>query len=130
MAAVLGTPTWEAVDTLGHASWVRRIRARSWLRCPTVLSVSYLRSFVLQPAADMVIHTLEGDGCARWTTRAVRDAGVYSTTTPDDEALWRPVEGVVRKEHDVKFVHLSNWPGYKSGALDYTLRTMRKSSCN
>src|SRR5262249_60489564 len=39
----------------------------------------------------------------------------------DDEALWRPVEAWCAR-HRVKFAHLENWPGYKSGALNYALR--------
>jgi cellulose synthase/poly-beta-1,6-N-acetylglucosamine synthase-like glycosyltransferase len=39
----------------------------------------------------------------------------------DDEALWRPVEAWCAR-HGVKFAHLENWPGYKSGALNYALR--------
>ena len=39
----------------------------------------------------------------------------------DDEALWRPVEAWCRR-HGVEFAHLENWPGYKSGALNYALR--------
>src|SRR5208282_3222542 len=39
----------------------------------------------------------------------------------DDESLWRPVESWCRR-HGVTFKHLENWPGYKSGALNYALR--------
>ena len=41
----------------------------------------------------------------------------------DDEDLWRPVEAWCQR-HRVKFVHLADWPGYKSGALNYALRRM------
>src|SRR5207244_1560290 len=41
----------------------------------------------------------------------------------DDERLWRPVEQWCAR-HGVKFVHLADWPGYKSGALNYALRNM------
>ena len=41
----------------------------------------------------------------------------------DDEALWRPVETWCTR-HGVKFAHLADWPGYKSGALNYALREM------
>jgi glycosyltransferase involved in cell wall biosynthesis len=46
----------------------------------------------------------------------------------DDEALWRPVEAWCQ-EHRVKFVHLSDWPGYKSGALNYALEHMVPDEC-
>jgi hypothetical protein len=38
----------------------------------------------------------------------------------DDESLWRPVEAWC-EANGVKFAHLDNWPGYKSGALNYAL---------
>ena len=41
----------------------------------------------------------------------------------DDETLWRPVEAWCRR-HGVKFAHLEDWPGYKSGALNYALQEM------
>ena len=41
----------------------------------------------------------------------------------DDEELWRPVEAWCRR-HGVKFAHLQDWPGYKSGALNYALREL------
>jgi glycosyltransferase involved in cell wall biosynthesis len=46
----------------------------------------------------------------------------------DEEKLWRPVEAWCR-ENGVKFVHLSDWPGYKSGALNYALKHMVDDSC-
>jgi hypothetical protein len=46
----------------------------------------------------------------------------------DDESLWQPVAAWCR-EHDVQFVHLSDWPGYKSGALNYALEHMVPDSC-
>jgi glycosyltransferase involved in cell wall biosynthesis len=39
----------------------------------------------------------------------------------DDESLWRPVESWCLR-HGVTFKHLENWPGYKSGALNYALQ--------
>ena len=41
----------------------------------------------------------------------------------DDESLRRPVEHWCAS-HGVKFAHLSDWPGYKSGALNYALREL------
>ncbi len=41
----------------------------------------------------------------------------------DDEKLWRPVEAWCAG-HGVKFAHLEDWPGYKSGALNYALREL------
>jgi len=41
----------------------------------------------------------------------------------DEEALWRPLEAWCAR-HGAKFRHLEDWPGYKSGALNYALREM------
>src|SRR4029078_4653121 len=41
----------------------------------------------------------------------------------DDESLWRRVEAWCAR-HGVKFAHLDDWPGYKSGALNYVLRQL------
>jgi glycosyltransferase involved in cell wall biosynthesis len=41
----------------------------------------------------------------------------------DDVRLWKPVEEWCLR-HEVKFAHLENWPGYKSGALNYALRNL------
>jgi cellulose synthase/poly-beta-1,6-N-acetylglucosamine synthase-like glycosyltransferase len=38
-----------------------------------------------------------------------------------DESMWRPVEEWCLA-NQVTFVHLQDWPGYKSGALNYALR--------
>ncbi len=38
-----------------------------------------------------------------------------------DESLWRPVEEHCKKL-GFKFFHLKDWPGYKSGALNFALR--------
>ena len=38
----------------------------------------------------------------------------------DDPELWRPVRDWCAA-HGAKFAHLEDWPGYKSGALNYAL---------
>jgi len=41
----------------------------------------------------------------------------------DDEKLWRSAEERCAG-HGVKFAHLADWPGYKSGALNYARREL------
>jgi len=41
-----------------------------------------------------------------------------NTTDPD---LWRPVERFCATQERITFIHLEDWPGYKSGALNYAL---------
>ena len=68
---------------------------------------------------DMVIDTLR--------TLLRLDYGRYEVIliddNTDDESLWRPVEQWCAR-HGVKFAHLQDWPGYKSGALNYALREL------
>ena len=40
-----------------------------------------------------------------------------------DPAVWGPVEEYCRDRPRVKFVHVEDWPGYKSGALNLALRS-------
>src|SRR2546428_10345 len=65
---------------------------------------------------EMVIETL--DSLARL------DYSNYEVIVIDDntadERLWRPVEAHCRKL-GFKFFHLENWPGFKSGALNFAL---------
>ena len=121
-AAFLGTAyLWELCDALGSEHWRRRVEQGA----TTEQISSGAQPFVsLQVPAhfeppDMVIETL---------TRLQRlDYPNYEIIAIDDntedESLWRPVETWCA-EHDVKFVHLEDWPGYKSGALNYALREM------
>jgi glycosyltransferase involved in cell wall biosynthesis len=74
---------------------------------------------------DMVIETLESLRSIDYPRFEIQ---VLDDNT-DDETLWRPVEAWCR-DHDVKFVHLSDWPGYKSGALNYALEHLVDDSCD
>ena len=68
---------------------------------------------------DMVIDTLRS--LLGSTTRGTRSSS--STTTPTT----RRSGGRSRRwcaRHGVKFAHLEDWPGYKSGALNYALREL------
>ena len=66
---------------------------------------------------DMVIDTLR----ALLQLDYPRYEVILIDDNTDDEDLWRPVEAWCAS-HGVKFKHLENWPGYKSGALNYALR--------
>ena len=117
-AAFLGTAyLWELCDALGSEHWRRRV-ARG---APAVVPGGELPFVSLHVPAhneppDMVIDTLaklvELD-YPNYEIIAIDD-------NTDDEQLWRPVEQWCL-EHGVKFAHLSDWPGFKSGALNYAL---------
>ena len=68
---------------------------------------------------DMVIETLR----ALLRLDYPRYEIILIDDNTDDESLWRPVEAWCER-HGVKFAHLDNWPGYKSGALNYALRQL------
>lgn len=66
---------------------------------------------------DMVKETL--DALARLEYPDYEVIVIDDNTT--DERLWRPVEERCR-ELGFRFYHLENWPGFKSGALNFALR--------
>jgi cellulose synthase/poly-beta-1,6-N-acetylglucosamine synthase-like glycosyltransferase len=120
-AALLGCAyLWELCDTLGRASWTRRIGLRELAEAPG----DYQPFVCLQVPCyneppDMVIETLESLARIDYPNYEI----VVLDDNTDDESLWRPVESWCQA-HAVKFVHLTDWPGYKSGALNYALRNM------
>jgi cellulose synthase/poly-beta-1,6-N-acetylglucosamine synthase-like glycosyltransferase len=120
---------WELCDALGTEHWHRR---RPPLDPRRRIPTEMLRAVgpapdnppplvsVHVPAhnepPDMVIETLRA--LLRLDYPRVQIVVIDDNT--DDESLWRPVESWCRR-HDVTFKHLENWPGYKSGALNYAL---------
>ncbi len=120
-AAVLACAyLWELCDALGTERWRRRVTATT--QTPPVDGDAPFVSLHV-PAhnepPEMVIETLESLrrlDYPRYEIVAIDD-------NTDDEAMWRPVERWCA-EHGVKFVHLADWPGYKSGALNYALREL------
>jgi glycosyltransferase involved in cell wall biosynthesis len=110
---------WELCDALGTERWRRRVTATT--PTPRIGGPPFVSLHV--PAhsepPDMVIATLTSLlhlDYPRFEIVAIDD-------NTDDEALWRPVADWCAT-HGVKFKHLSDWPGYKSGALNYALRHM------
>lgn len=120
-AAVLGCAyLWELCDALASEHWRRRVSRGA----PAVVPGGDLPFVSLQVPAhneppDMVIATLSALrelDYPRYQVVAIDD-------NTDDEALWRPVEEWCR-DNGVKFAHLADWPGYKSGALNYALANL------
>ena len=120
-AAFLATAyLWELCDALGREAWKRRNAAGA----PGSLPEAELPFVSLQVPAyneppEMVIETLRS--LVEIDYPAFEIIALDDNT--DDESLWRPVEAWCRG-HGVKFVHLADWPGYKSGALNHALREM------
>ena len=115
-----GAYLWELCNVLGTEDWRRRV----FNPAPITAGSAHLPFVSLHVPAhneppEMVIETL----------RALRqmDYPNYEILAiddnTDDEQLWRPVEQWCR-DNGIKFVHLSDWPGYKSGALNFALTNM------
>jgi hypothetical protein len=112
---------WEICDALGTEDWRRRITRSTPLPAVAERELPFVSLHV--PAhnepPDMVIETL------RHLLRLdyPRYEVILIDDNTDDEKLWRPVEAWCAR-HGVKFAHLEDWPGYKSGALNYALREL------
>lgn len=105
--------TFEVMDVLCRIKW-RRVATAAENRdyFPKVS----LHVPAYNEPSDMVIQTL--DALAKLDYPNYEVLMVDNNTT--DEALWRPLEAHCRKL-GFKFIHLENWPGFKSGALNYAL---------
>ncbi|HVB41367.1 MAG TPA: glycosyltransferase [Streptosporangiaceae bacterium] len=111
---------WEICDALGTEYWRRRITPD--VRLPaTTAELPFISLHV--PAHNeppgMVIDTLRSLLRIDYPHYEV----ILIDDNTQDEGLWRPVERWCVR-HGVKFAHLENWPGYKSGALNYALRKL------
>ncbi|HVV76512.1 MAG TPA: glycosyltransferase [Mycobacteriales bacterium] len=123
LAAFLGGAyMWELCDALGREAWLRRVHEgmpTAAIPAPEQLPFVSLHVPAYNEPPDMVIETLR--------SLVALDYPHYEIIALDDnttdEATWRPVEAWCH-EHGVKFIHLDEWPGYKSGALNYALRHM------
>jgi cellulose synthase/poly-beta-1,6-N-acetylglucosamine synthase-like glycosyltransferase len=115
-----GAYLWELCEALGTQYWRRRVTDAG-----AALWSSNYRPFVSLhvPAhnepPEMVIQTLTALTRLDYVNYEI----VAVDDNTDDPDLWRPVDEWCRA-HGVKFAHLDNWPGYKSGALNYALREL------
>jgi cellulose synthase/poly-beta-1,6-N-acetylglucosamine synthase-like glycosyltransferase len=121
-AAILASAyLWEICDAIGSETWRRRVAPATTAQLPVAADLPFVSLHV--PAhnepPDMVIDTLRK---LLWLDYPNYEIILIDDNT-DDESLWRPVERWC-KRHNVKFAHLEDWPGYKSGALNYALRQM------
>src|SRR5262249_29402122 len=113
---------WELCEALGRENWLRRVSGGATASAVVQegeLPFVSLHVPCYNEPSEMVIATL--------TSLTRLDYPNYEIIVLDDnssdESLWRPVEAWCH-EHGLKFVHLQDWPGYKSGALNYALREM------
>jgi cellulose synthase/poly-beta-1,6-N-acetylglucosamine synthase-like glycosyltransferase len=120
-AAVLASAyLWEICDALGSEHWRRRLSRADPARVPeSDMPFVSLHVPAHNEPPDMVIDTLR----SLLNLDYPRFEIVVIDDNTDDETLWRPVEAWCAR-HGAKFAHLSDWPGYKSGALNYALHEM------
>jgi cellulose synthase/poly-beta-1,6-N-acetylglucosamine synthase-like glycosyltransferase len=111
---------WEICDALGTEQWRRRVTPQvTFAGKDSDLPMVSLHVPAHNEPPDMVIDTLRSLLRLDYPHFEV----ICIDDNTDDERLWRPVEQWCAR-HRVKFAHLEDWPGYKSGALNYALRNM------
>ncbi|MGN6677907.1 MAG: glycosyltransferase [Streptosporangiaceae bacterium] len=111
---------WEICDALGTEHWTRRVTPQIRFDVPPAdWPMVSLHVPAHNEPPDMVIDTLRSLLRLDYPRYEI----ILIDDNTDDEELWRPVESWC-KRHGVKFAHLADWPGYKSGALNYALREM------
>jgi cellulose synthase/poly-beta-1,6-N-acetylglucosamine synthase-like glycosyltransferase len=111
---------WEICDALGSEHWRRRVNRPQPGRVPDAqLPFVSLHVPAHNEPPDMVMDTLRSLIRMEYPRYEI----VVIDDNTDDEALWRPVEAWCAR-HGVKFAHLQDWPGYKSGALNYALHEL------
>src|SRR6266851_3612161 len=111
---------WEICDALGTEHWTRRVTPQVRFNVPSSeLPMVSLHVPAHNEPPDMVIDTLRSLLRIDYPRYEI----ILIDDNTDDEALWRPVQAWCRR-HGVKFAHLEDWPGYKSGALNYALREL------
>ena len=127
VAAFLGCAyLWELCDALGRVTWARRVGPAELDEAPAgPFPFVCLQVPCYNEPPDMVIDTLRSLLGIDYPSYEIQ---VLDDNT-DDESLWRPVEEWCR-DHGVKFVHLEDWPGYKSGALNYALEHLVDERCD
>ena len=121
VAGLLGCAyLWELCDAMGSEHWARRVqRGADTEVAAAVQPFVSLHVPAHEEPPDMVIETLRS--LLDLDYDAYEIIAIDDNTT--DESLWRPVEAWCA-EHGVKFAHLEDWPGYKSGALNYALQEL------
>jgi cellulose synthase/poly-beta-1,6-N-acetylglucosamine synthase-like glycosyltransferase len=107
---------WELVDVLTRRSWSSYVDAERDQDGPRPFVSLHVPTHNEPP--DMVIATLESLLALDYDAYEI----LLVDNNTDDEALWRPVEAFCAGHDRIRFLHLADWPGYKSGALNEALR--------
>jgi cellulose synthase/poly-beta-1,6-N-acetylglucosamine synthase-like glycosyltransferase len=111
---LLAAGSWEILDVACRTQWRRRRTAERVAGFAPRVSL-HVPTYNEPP--DMVIETL--DALARLDYPNYEVLVIDNNTR--DEEMWRPVEAHCATL-GFRFFHLPNWPGFKSGALNFALR--------
>lgn len=114
---------WELVDVLARWDWARRVELDREVAQAVGAGLGDSSPFVSlhvpthNEPPDLVIETLQ--------TLLDLDYADYEILVLDnnteDTALWHPVAEFCEQHPRLRFFHLSDWPGFKSGALNFGL---------
>jgi len=107
---------WEFVDVLARRTWSSYVDLGGVVRRGPRPFVSLHVPTHNEPP-DMVIATLQSLLDLEYDDYEI--LLVDNNTT--DPALWQPVEAFCAVHDRITFLHLEDWPGYKSGALNHAL---------
>jgi cellulose synthase/poly-beta-1,6-N-acetylglucosamine synthase-like glycosyltransferase len=105
--------SFEMIDVICRTDWRRRDRVAD---CVDYYPMVSLHVPAYNEPPEMVIETL--DALARIDYPNYEVIMIDDNTTDPD--LWKPVEAHCQKL-GFKFFHLENWPGFKSGALNFAI---------
>ncbi|HET8561956.1 MAG TPA: glycosyltransferase [Marmoricola sp.] len=116
---------WELVDVLARWDWRRGVAVGRQVGPPG----RHVADSVAQPFVslhvpthneppDLVIATLGSLLALEYDDYEV----LLLDNNTDDPALWQPVADFCARHDRLRFFHLEDWPGYKSGALNFGLQ--------
>ncbi|MFN2543049.1 MAG: glycosyltransferase, partial [Actinomycetota bacterium] len=104
---------FEGIDVLCRSRWQRPIAPPD----PSHLPFVSLHIAAYNEPADMLIETIRSVQALDYPDFEI----VVVDNNTKDRSVWQPVYDFCREAERVKFVHVDDWPGYKSGALNLVL---------
>jgi cellulose synthase/poly-beta-1,6-N-acetylglucosamine synthase-like glycosyltransferase len=107
---------WELVDVLARRTWSAYVHVDGPAAGPRPFVSVHVPTHNEPP--DLVIATLDALLAMEYDDFEV----LVVDNNTDDPALWGPVATWCEGRPKVRFLHLADWPGYKSGALNEALR--------
>ena len=111
---------WEMVDVLATAVWARRLSAPPGDTDEGALPFVSLHVPAHNEPPEMVIETLASLLALDYPSDRFEIVMIDDNTA--DPALWQPVaDFAAGYPGRIHFHHLENWPGFKSGALNFAL---------